>query len=207
MADRLEIHPDNPNTRTIAQAIKVLKKGGLLIYPTDTVYSIGCDINNYKAMEKLAKLKGIKLNKAKFSIVCNDLSHLSGFTKQIERSTFKELKNLFPGPYTIILGASKSLPLAYKDHKTVGIRVPDHAVPQAIVEALGNPIVSTSIYSDDETTYLEYIDNPDLIWDKYKNQIDLFLDAGVGGQIPSTVIDYSDGEAILLREGKGFFVA
>ena len=169
MAKLIRIHPDNPQEKAIDQVVEVLKQGGLIIYPSDTVYGLGCDITNYKAMENLARLKGVKLDKSQFSIVCNDLSHLSNFTRPISNSTFKVLKRALPGPFTFVLQASGNLPLAYKGKKTVGIRVPDHLVPRRIVEKLGNPIASTSIYDEDEI--LEYTTDPELIAEKWLSLI------------------------------------
>lgn len=202
MAQILKIHPDNPQENLIEQAVKVLKSGGLIIYPSDTVYALGCDINNIKAMERLSQLKKIKLEKAKFSIICNDLSHLSDFTKPIDTSVFRFLKSHIPGPFTFILEANKNLPLSYKGHKTVGIRVPAHSVPQMIVEKLGFPIASTSIKDDDEV--IEYSTDPELIAEKYDKLVDLVIDSGYGDNVASTIVDLTSGEPEILREGKGF---
>lgn len=201
MAKILKIYPDNPQENYIDQVVKTLRDGGLIIYPSDTIYALGCDINNLKAMEKLASLKGIKLEKAKFSIICNDLSHLSEFTKPIETSTFRILKNHLPGPFTFILDANKNLPLAYKGAKTVGIRVPDHSIPQLIVEKLGHPIASTSIRDDDEI--LEYSTDPELIAEKYDNLVDIVIDSGYGDNVASTIVDLTSGEPEIIRQGKG----
>lgn len=201
MAKILKIYPDNPQDNYIDQVVKTLRDGGLIIYPSDTIYALGCDINNIKAMEKLASVKGIKLEKAKFSIICNDLSHLSEFTKPIETSTFRFLKNHLPGPFTFILDANKNLPLAYKGAKTVGIRVPDHSIPQLIVEKLGHPIASTSIRDDDEI--LEYSTDPELIAEKYDNLVDIVIDSGYGDNVASTIVDLTSGEPEIIRQGKG----
>ncbi|MGL6039540.1 L-threonylcarbamoyladenylate synthase [Soonwooa sp.] len=201
MAKILKIYPDNPQENYIDQVVKTLRDGGLIIYPSDTIYALGCDINNLKAMEKLASVKGVKLEKAKFSIICNDLSHLSEFTKPIETSTFRFLKNHLPGPFTFILDANKNLPLAYKGAKTVGIRVPDHSIPQLIVEKLGHPIASTSIRDDDEI--LEYSTDPELIAEKYDNLVDIVIDSGYGDNVASTIIDLTSGEPEIIRQGKG----
>lgn len=201
MAKILKIYPDNPQENYIDQVVKTLRDGGLIIYPSDTIYALGCDINNLKAMEKLASLKGIKLEKAKFSIICNDLSHLSEFTKSIETSTFRFLKNHLPGPFTFILDANKNLPLAYKGAKTVGIRVPDHSIPQLIVQKLGHPIASTSIRDDDEI--LEYSTDPELIAEKYDNLVDIVIDSGYGDNVASTIVDLTSGEPEIIRQGKG----
>lgn len=198
----LEIRSNNPDRRVLDKTVTILKKGGLVIYPTDTVYSLGCDINNLKAMEKLAKFKKISLRKARFSIVCNDLSHLSEFTKQIDRSTYKILKRAFPGAYTFILEASKSLPSAYKGHKTVGIRVPNHSIPQEIVGALNSPIVSTSIHNE-EDEIMDYITDPHMIFERYDGKVDLILGAEQGNLSPSTVIDLSTSPYEIIRQGAG----
>ena len=201
MAKIIKIYPENPQENLIDEVVNTLKNGGLIIYPSDTVYALGCDINNIKAMESLAHIKKIKLEKAHFSIICNDLSHLSAFTKPIETSVFRILKNHIPGPFTWILDANKNLPLAYKGNKTVGIRVPDHPVPQLIVEKLGNPIASTSIKDDDEV--IEYTTDPELIAEKYDHLVDIVVDSGYGDNMASTIIDLTSGEPEIIREGKG----
>ena len=201
MAKILEIYPDNPQENYMNEVIKTLQDGGLIIYPSDTVYALGCDIYNVKAMEKLARLKNTTLDKAQFSIICNNLSHLSEFTRPIETSTFRLLKSKIPGPFTFILEANKNLPLAYKGKKTVGIRVPDHSIPQLIVEKLGHPIASTSIKDDDEV--IEYSTDPELIAEKYDHLVDIVIDSGYGDNIASTIVDLTSGEPEILREGKG----
>lgn len=201
MAKILKIYPDNPQENYIDQVVKSLRDGGLIIYPSDTIYALGCDINNLKAMEKLASVKGVKLKKAHFSIICNNLSHLSEFTRPIETSTFRFLKNHLPGPFTFILDANKNLPLAYKGAKTVGIRVPDHSIPQLIVEKLGHPIASTSIRDDDEI--LEYSTDPELIAEKYDHLVDIVIDSGYGDNVASTIVDLTSGEPEIIRQGKG----
>lgn len=201
MAKILKIYPENPQENLIDEVVKTLRNGGLIIYPSDTVYALGCDINNLKAMEKLAHLKKVKLDKAQFSIICNDLSHLSAFTRPIETSVFRILKNNIPGPFTWIMEANKNLPIAYKGAKTVGIRVPDHTVPQLIVEKLGNPIASTSIKDDDEV--IEYTTDPDLIAEKYDHLVDIVIDSGYGDNVASTIVDLTSGEPEIIREGKG----
>ena len=201
MAKILKIYPDNPQENYMNEVIKTLQDGGLIIYPSDTVYALGCDIYNVKAMEKLARLKNTTLDKAQFSIICNNLSHLSEFTRPIETSTFRLLKSKIPGPFTFILEANKNLPLAYKGKKTVGIRVPDHSIPQLIVEKLGHPIASTSIKDDDEV--IEYSTDPELIAEKYDHLVDIVIDSGYGDNIASTIVDLTSGEPKILREGKG----
>ena len=201
MAKILKIYPDNPQENYMNEVIKTLQDGGLIIYPSDTVYALGCDIYNVKAMEKLARLKNTTLDKAQFSIICNNLSHLSEFTRPIETSTFRLLKSKIPGPFTFILEANKNLPLAYKGKKTVGIRVPDHPIPQLIVEKLGHPIASTSIKDDDEV--IEYSTDPELIAEKYDHLVDIVINSGYGDNVASTIVDLTSGEPEILREGKG----
>jgi len=201
MAKILKIYPDNPQESFIVEVVKTLQKGGIIIYPSDTVYALGCDINNIKAMEKLAHIKKMKLDKAQFSIICNDLSHLSDFTRPIDTAVFRILKNNVPGPFTFILEANKNLPLAYKGKKTIGIRVPDHPVPQLIVQKLGHPIASTSIKDDDEI--LEYSTDPELIAEKYDHLVNIVIDSGYGDNMASTIVDLTSGEPEVLREGKG----
>ncbi|MDY0779898.1 L-threonylcarbamoyladenylate synthase [Tenacibaculum sp. IB213877] len=201
MAQFIKIYEENPNPKEIDKVVKVLQEGGLIIYPTDTVYGLGCDITNTKAMEKVAKIKGIKLEKANFSFVCNDLSHLSDYVKQIDTPTYKILNRALPGPYTFILPGSNSLPKTFKKKKTVGIRVPDNNIARAIVAKLGNPIVSTSIRDEDEV--IEYTTDPELIFEKWQNIVDLVIDGGYGDNHASTVIDLTTDEPEVIREGKG----
>ncbi|WKD86863.1 putative protein YciO [Polaribacter huanghezhanensis] len=201
MAKFIKIYSENPNQKEIDKVVKVLQNGGLVIYPTDTVYGLGCDITNTKALEKIAKIKGIKLDKANFSFICNDLSHLSDYVKQIDTATYKLLKRALPGPYTFILPGSNSLPNAFKKKKTVGIRVPDNSIALEIVKALGNPIVSTSIYSDDDI--LEYNTDPELIFERWQHKVDIVIDGGYGDNEASTVIDLTAAEPLVLRAGKG----
>ncbi|MDA0176264.1 MULTISPECIES: L-threonylcarbamoyladenylate synthase [Mesoflavibacter] len=201
MANIIRIYEENPNPKAIKQVVEVLKKGGLVIYPTDTVYGLGCDITNTKALEKIARIKGVKLEKANFSFICHDLSNLSDYVKQIDTKTFKILKRALPGPYTFILPGSKTLPAAFKKKKEVGIRVPNNNIALDIVKALGNPIVSTSIRDEDEI--IEYTTDPELIHEKWDNLVDLVIDGGYGDNQASTVIDLSQDEPLIVREGKG----
>ena len=200
MAEFIKLYNDNPNQKEIDKVVKILKNGGLIIYPTDTVYGLGCDITNTKALEKIALLKRVKLEKANFSFVCNDLSHLSDYIKQIDSPTFKLLKRALPGPYTFILPGSNNLPRAFKKRKTVGIRIPDNNIARALVESLGNPIVSTSIRDDDDL--LEYTTDPELIFEKWQNLVDIVIDGGYGDNEPSTVIDLTE-QPTVIRAGKG----
>ena len=201
MAEFIRIYNDNPNPKEINKVVKILKDGGLIIYPTDTVYGLGCDFTNTKALEKIAKIKGVKLEKANFSFICNDLSHLSDYVKQIDTATFKILKRTLPGPYTFILPGSKSLPKVFKNKTTVGIRIPDNNICQAIVKALGNPIISTSIHDDDGI--LEYTTDPELIFEKWQHLVDAVVNGGYGDNYASTVIDLTSDEPEVIREGKG----
>ena len=201
MAFFIKIYKDNPNRIEIKKAVDVLKKGGLVIYPTDTVYGLGCDFTNTKAIEKIARIKGVKLDKANFSFICNDLSHLSDYVKQIDTPTYKLLKRALPGPYTFILPGSKSLPKVFKKKKTVGIRIPDNSIARAIVEELGNPIISTSIHDEDDV--LEYTTDPELIFEKWKHLVDGVIDGGFGDNLASTIIDLTDSIPKIIREGKG----
>ncbi|WP_055436728.1 L-threonylcarbamoyladenylate synthase [Lacinutrix algicola] len=201
MADFIRIYEENPNPKEIKKVINVLKRGGLIIFPTDTVYALGCDINNNKALERIARIKGVKLEKAKLSFICHDLSNLSDHVKQIDTSTFKILKRALPGPYTFILPGSKSLPSVFKKKKEVGIRIPNNNITLEIVKALGNPLVSTSIRDDDEI--LEYTTDPELILEKWDKLVDLVIDGGYGGNEGSTIVDLSNEEPVVVREGKG----
>ncbi|MCT3957492.1 threonylcarbamoyl-AMP synthase [Elizabethkingia anophelis] len=203
MAKILRIYPENPQENLIQEVVKTLDNGGLIIYPSDTVYALGCNIFDIKAMEKLAQIKGVKLEKAHFSIICNDLSHLSEFTRPIDTATFRLLKHYLPGPFTFILEANKTLPLAYKGQKTIGIRVPDHPIPQLIVSKLGHPIASTSIKDDDDV--IEYTTDPELIAEKYNHLVDIVIDSGYGDNKASTIVDLTQGIPEVVREGKGSF--
>lgn len=201
MAELLKIYDENPSQKHINKVVEVLRSGGLIIYPTDTVYGLGCDITNTSALEKIAQIKGVKLEKANFSFICEDLSNLSDYVKQIDSATFKVLKRNLPGPYTFILPGNNNLPNVFKKKKTVGIRVPDNAICKSIVATLGNPIVSTSIHDEDEV--IEYTTDPELIKEKWDHLVDLVIDGGYGDNIPSTVIDLTTGEPEVIREGKG----
>lgn len=201
MSEFIKIYEDKPSEAAIKKVVEVLKNGGLVIYPTDTVYGLGCDITNSRALEKIAKIKGIKLEKANFSFVCSDLSNLSDYVKQIDTSTFKILKRALPGPYTFILPGNNDLPKEFRKKKTVGIRVPDNNIAREIVKLLGNPIVSTSIHDEDEV--IEYSTDPELIFEKWNNKVDLVIDGGYGDNVASTIIDLTGYEPEVIREGKG----
>ena len=201
-ANFLSIHPDNPQSQRIEEVVSCLKNGGLIIYPTDTVYGIGCDLTNKNAIERLCRIKGIKPEKINLSFICYDLSHISEYVKHLDSSVFKALKKNLPGPFTFILEASNNVPktlIAKK--KTVGIRIPDHKIPLLIVKELGRPLISSSIKDDDEI--LEYTTDPELIYEKYKNLVDIVIDSGNSGNIPSTIVDCTDGELEVTRQGLG----
>jgi|AntAceMinimDraft_17_1070374.scaffolds.fasta_scaffold00942_9 tRNA threonylcarbamoyl adenosine modification protein (Sua5/YciO/YrdC/YwlC family) len=198
----LKIHPKDPNPRHIETVVECLKDGGIIIYPTDTVYGLGCDIFKHKAVEKIAKIKGINISKANFSFICYDLSNLSDYTKQLSKSTYKLMKKTFPGPFTFILNANNKVPKLFQSKKkSVGIRIPDNNIALEIVKELGNPIMSTSIYDEDEV--VEYTTDPELIYERYKDIADIVIDGGYGGNEASTVIDCRDDNFTVLREGKG----
>lgn len=198
----IKIYPENPNEKAIDQAVEVLKKGGIIIYPTDTVYGLGCDITNQKAIERICKIRGIKPEKANFSFICSDLSHISDYVKPIDTTVFRLLKKALPGPFTFIFNASNNVPkLLSSNKKTVGIRVPDNNIARAIVKALGNPILSTSIKDEDEL--IEYSTDPELIHEKYEDLVDLVIDGGYGDNEASTVVDCTSGDFEIIREGKG----
>lgn len=202
MSELLKIYPENPIPRAIQKVCDVLRDGGVIIYPTDTVYSFGCDIRQPKAMEKVARLKGIKPRDANFSLIFYDLSQLSEFTRQVDTPTYKILRRSLPGPYTFILHASNAIPKLFQSNKkTVGIRIPDNNIPRAIVEELGNPVIATSVHDDDEI--IDYTTDPEMIYEKYRKLVDIVIHGGVGDNSASTVIDLTSGEPELIREGKG----
>ncbi len=193
---------ENPNPRDVRQVAAILRGGGIIIYPTDTVYGMGCDITNQKAVEKIARFKGIKVEKSNFSFICSDLSHLSDYTKPISNTVFKLMKKNLPGPFTFILDANNNVPRYFKGKKkTVGIRVPDNNIIRDIVYELGNPILSTSIRDEDEIK--EYTTDPELIYEKFQDFADVVIDGGPGELAPSTIIDCTSDEILIVREGKG----
>lgn len=198
----IRIYEENPNEKAIQQVVDVLKKGGLIIYPTDTVYGLGCDITNQKAIQKICQIRGINPDKANLSFICYDLSHISDFIKPIDTTTFRILKKSLPGPFTFILNASNNVPKLLSSHKkTVGIRVPDNNIARCIVKELGNPIVSTSIHDEDDI--LEYSTDPELIHEKFEKLVDLVIDGGYGDNVPSTIVDCTTGGFDIIRQGKG----
>lgn len=198
----LRINPDNIDDRLIWQVVNCLKRGGVIIYPTDTVYTLGCDLTHRDAYERVCKLKDVKPNKANFSIVCYDLSHITDFTTNVPTPVYKMMKRCLPGPYTFILNGNNNLNKIYGyNKKTIGIRVPDNTIARAIVDELGAPILSASIKNQD--TILEYITDPQEIYEAYDNLVDIVIDGGYGGNVPSTIIDYTGAEPVLVREGAG----
>lgn len=200
----LSIHPQNPQERAIKQVVECLQNGGIIIYPTDTVYGLGCDIHNKKAIERICRIKGINPEKAMLSCICEDFKILGEYVLHLDNTVFKMMKRVLPGPYTFILEASKNIPRHFQSKKkTVGIRVVDNAIATAIVKALGNPIVSTSLRDDDEIQ--EYLHDPELIYERYENIVDIVIDGGPGGLEGSTIVDCSKGgdDIVIIREGKG----
>lgn len=199
----IEINPQNIDERLIHQAVDVLKKGGIIIFPTDSVYAMGCDLYNKNALAKLAKLKGVKLNKARFSIICHNLSDLSNYVKQIDRPTFKLLKQHLPGPFTFILTATNEIPKLFdSNRKEIGIRIPDNQIILKITEALGKPIATTSLH-DDEDTFLDYFNDPYEIYQRFDDEVDLVVDGGYGKLHASTIIDCTSGAPVIVRQGIG----
>jgi tRNA threonylcarbamoyl adenosine modification protein (Sua5/YciO/YrdC/YwlC family) len=198
----IEIHPANPDTRKIKQVVECLQDGGLVIYPTDTVYSIGCDMMNTKALEKLARLKNVKVEKANFSLICYDLSHITEYSKQLSNPVFKLMKSVLPGPYTFILEAGRNIPKIFSEKKkTIGIRVPDNNIARSIIKELGHPITATSVHDEDDI--LEYTTDPFLIHEKWNKLVDIVIDGGPGGLEASTILDCTSNEIVVVREGKG----
>jgi tRNA threonylcarbamoyl adenosine modification protein (Sua5/YciO/YrdC/YwlC family) len=204
-AEFLKIHPINPEARKISHVIEVLSKGGIIIYPTDTIYGIGCDLTNRRAIERLCQILEIKPQKMDLSFICNDLSHISEYVKRIDTPVFKMLKNSLPGPFTFIFESNSNVPkILDVNKKTVGIRIPDHTIPREIVKILGNPLITSSIKDDDKIK--EYTTDPEEIFEDFKHKVDLVIDGGVGGNVPSTVVDLTQDEPVLIRQGLGEFV-
>lgn len=201
----LKIYPNNPDPRLISKVIDCLNSGGIIIYPTDTVYGLGCDIYNKKAVERIAQLKGIKTEKANFSFICSDLSHISDFTRPISNEVYKLMKKNLPGPFTFILEANNKVPKLFQSKKkTVGIRIPDNNIIRTIVEEFGHPIMSTSVHDEDEI--IEYTTDPELIYEKYKNIADIVIDGGYGDNEASTIVDCTQDETLIVRQGKGILL-
>lgn len=202
MALLFEIHPDNPQEKHLNTIIECLKDGGVIIYPTDTVYGIGCDINKNRAVERVCKIKGIKPEKSNFSLICYDLSHLSDFTKHVSTPVYKVMRKALPGPFTFILEANSSVPKLFKHKKnTVGIRIPDNNIVREIVRLLENPILSSSVKDEDEL--VEYTTDPELIYEKFNDKVDIIVNGGYGKNEASTIVDCSDGEFNIVRQGLG----
>jgi|TARA_B110000908_G_scaffold39774_2_gene48147 tRNA threonylcarbamoyl adenosine modification protein (Sua5/YciO/YrdC/YwlC family) len=198
----IEINPENPNPRGISKIVECLKDGGVVIYPTDTIYGIGCDIFQPKAVERIAKIKGIDLKKQNFSFICSDLSHLSDYALPIDRSLYKIMRKVLPGPYTFILNANSNIPKLFKiKKKTVGIRVPNHNIPLQLVDQIGNPLLTTSLIEN--TDNIESNIEPSIIYENYKNKVDIVIDGGLGKLTPSTVLDCTQSEIEIIREGLG----
>ena len=198
----IRLHPDNPAPRLVNQVVDILRKGGVIIYPTDTVYGLGCDIFNHKAVERVARIKGVKAEKTNFSFICSDLSHISDFTRHFSNHVFKMMKKHLPGPFTFILPANNNIPRLFKNkRKSVGIRIPDNNIPIEIVKALGNPILTTSIHDSDKI--LDYTTDPELIHENYDKLVDAVVDGGFGNNVPSTIVDCTQEEIEILRQGLG----
>lgn len=196
----IKIYPENPNPREISKAVGILKDGGLVIYPTDTVYAIGCDALNVKAVEKICQLKGVNPQKSNLSIICYDLSNISEYA-QVSNAAFKVLKKNLPGPFTFILPTSNRLPKIYKNKKEVGIRVPDNNIIRTLVKELGNPVLTMSVRDEDEV--IEYTTDPELIHEKFADKVNMVIDGGYGGAEASTVVNCAEDEFEIIRQGKG----
>jgi tRNA threonylcarbamoyl adenosine modification protein (Sua5/YciO/YrdC/YwlC family) len=211
-AELLVIHPINPEPRKINRVVEILLEGGVIIYPTDTIYGIGCDLKNKRAVEKLCQIEdlsarqaGIKPQKMNLSFICNDLSHISEYVKRLDTPAFKVLKKLLPGPFTFIFESNSNVPkILGVNKKTVGIRIPDHRIPLAIVKQLGNPLITSSIKDDDEIK--EYTTDPEEIYEDFKNRVDLIVHGGQGGTVPSTIVDFTGSEPFVTRQGLGEFL-
>ena len=201
-ATLLRIHPENPPLSKILEVVDVLRRGGVIIYPTDTIYGLGCDLHNVKAVERVCQLKGFDIKKVNLSFICSDLTHISDYARPLSTSTYKVMKKALPGPFTFVLEASNKVPrYSGVKKKTVGIRVPDNQICLMLVKELGNPIVSTSIHDEDDI--VEYSTDPELIFEKYRNLVDVVIDGGFGKNVPSTVVEIQDGSYTVLREGAG----
>ncbi|MBP9926754.1 MAG: threonylcarbamoyl-AMP synthase [Cyclobacteriaceae bacterium] len=203
-AEFLNIHPVTPEPRKIAHVVNLLKQGAVVVYPTDTIYGIGCDLMNRRAVEKLCQITDVKPQKLNLSFICSDLSHISKYVKRIDTPEFKALKKSLPGPFTFIFESNSNVPkILNVNKKTVGIRIPAHPIPLALVHLLENPLISSSIKDDD--LIKEYTTDPEEIYEDFKNKVDLVIDGGTGGNVPSTIVDFTSGEAIVTRQGLGIF--
>ncbi len=200
----VQIHPENPQPRLIKQVVECLKDGGVIIYPTDTIYGLGCDIKQQKAIERICKIKNIEPQKAQLSFICRDLSHLSDYTKSIDTPLYRMLKNYLPGPYTFILPASKQVPKILQSKKsTIGLRIPDNIICHHILDTLGNPILSTSLPGE----MVEDNTDPEIIYEKFEHLVDFVIDGGIGGMVPSTIVDCTSDEWNIVRQGQGEWAA
>jgi tRNA threonylcarbamoyl adenosine modification protein (Sua5/YciO/YrdC/YwlC family) len=198
----IKIYPENPQERKIKEVVEALSKGAIVIYPTDTIYGMGCDIHNAKAVERVCRIKNINPSKINLSFICYDLSHISEYTKNLPTSTFKIMKKALPGPFTFLLPSSNKVPKMLNTKKdTVGIRIPDNNIPRQLVKELGNPIITTSVKDEDDL--IEYSTDPGLIYEKYGNLVDIVIDGGYGNNVPSTVIDCTGSEIEVVRQGMG----
>jgi tRNA threonylcarbamoyl adenosine modification protein (Sua5/YciO/YrdC/YwlC family) len=196
----IRVHPENPQERLIRQVVGILKQGGIIIYPTDTIYGLGCDIYQQKAIERICRIKNVEPHKANLSFVCYDLSDLSHYARQLDTPVYRTLRQYLPGAYTFILQASKEVPKILKTKKdTVGIRIPDNKIARCIVQELGNPILSATLPGE----HVEDYTDPEIIHDRFQKLVDVVIDGGIGGMIPSTIVDFSKGEPELIREGAG----
>lgn len=203
-AELLSIHPINPEPRKINRVVEVLQKGGVIVYPTDTIYGIGCDLINKRAVERLCDIEGVKPQKMNLSFICNDLSHIAEYVRNLQTPEFKILKRLLPGPFTFIFESNSNVPkILGVNKKTVGIRIPDHRIPLEIVRLLGNPLITSSIKDDDHIK--EYTTDPEEIYEDFKHKVDLVINGGLGGNVPSTIVDFTEGEPIVVRQGLGEF--
>ncbi len=203
-AELLNIHPINPEPRKINKAVEILQRGGIIVYPTDTIYGIGCDLMNRRAVERLCDVEGVKPQKMNLSFICNDMSHISEYVRNLQTAEFKVMKRLLPGPFTFILESSSHVPkILGVNKKTVGIRIPDHRIPLEIVRLLGNPLITSSIKDDDHIK--EYTTDPEEIYEDFKHKVDLVINGGLGGNVPSTIVDFTSGEALVTRQGLGVF--
>lgn len=203
-AELLSIHPINPEPRKINRVIEVLQKGGVIVYPTDTIYGIGCDLINKRAVERLCDIEGVKPQKMNLSFICNDLSHISEYVRNLQTPEFKILKRLLPGSFTFIFESNSNVPkILGVNKKTVGIRIPDHRIPLEIVRLLGNPLITSSIKDDDQIK--EYTTDPEEIYEDFKHKVDLVISGGLGGNVPSTIVDFTEVGPIVVRQGLGKF--
>jgi tRNA threonylcarbamoyl adenosine modification protein (Sua5/YciO/YrdC/YwlC family) len=196
----LHIHPDNPQARQIKTVVDCLQKGGVVIYPTDTIYGLGCDIFHHKAIERICRIKKVDPSKAQLSFICADLSHLSDFTKQLPTSTFRLLKEYLPGPFTFILPASKQVPKILQSKKdTIGLRIPDNNIAHSILQELGHPILSTSLPGEMVEDYTD----PEIMYENFNKEVDIVINGGIGGMVPSTIVDCTNDAPVLIRQGLG----